>query len=227
MVFLELHDTYVRTPVKVCGALVLNERLNKVLLVQDWHKKTWGAPRGKQEEGESDLDTALRELREETGFDASTAAQESRMSQADQFCLDVEGHTCVYFVVRNVPESTNFISGRKKEIFAVKFCRFDRIPLRNKILSTVVGRLQRWLKNRGLRVNRTTKVMRSWTANLVPKIVQEKAALVLCLQRSRRRDRCGLYQLLASGLQLPLLLQTLLAATTAAGAVRCLQPAPP
>lgn len=40
----------------------------EVLLVRNHEKNTWGFPKGAKEEGESDIETALRELYEETGL---------------------------------------------------------------------------------------------------------------------------------------------------------------
>jgi len=49
-----------------CGCVVLNE-LDQVLLVHD--NKGWGIPKGKQKSKERLVDTAIREVKEETGID--------------------------------------------------------------------------------------------------------------------------------------------------------------
>ena len=54
---------------KSCGVVVLNkkEKIVKVLLVH--HKKGhWGIPKGHMEKGETEEETALREVLEETGI---------------------------------------------------------------------------------------------------------------------------------------------------------------
>jgi 8-oxo-dGTP pyrophosphatase MutT (NUDIX family) len=52
---------------RVYGAICVNER-GEVLLVKDRRSKLWSFPKGKCKSDESDLDCALRELREETGL---------------------------------------------------------------------------------------------------------------------------------------------------------------
>ena len=51
---------------KCCGCIILNE--NKVLLVKhnDGH---WGFPKGHVEKDETELQTAIREVKEETNLD--------------------------------------------------------------------------------------------------------------------------------------------------------------
>ena len=58
-------------PVK--GAILLDKTLNYVLLVQGYYssKDSWGFPKGKVNEDESDVDAAVREVREEVGYDIS------------------------------------------------------------------------------------------------------------------------------------------------------------
>lgn len=52
---------------KSCGAIVLNE--NKVLLVQQRKSGNYGFPKGHMEDGETEIETAIREVKEETGVD--------------------------------------------------------------------------------------------------------------------------------------------------------------
>lgn len=50
-----------------CGIIIITET-NKVLLGHSTGNKFWDIPKGRQDEGETFLETALRELREETGL---------------------------------------------------------------------------------------------------------------------------------------------------------------
>lgn len=52
---------------KSCGCIVINDK-NKVLLVHS-NKGHWGFPKGHMEEGETEIQTAKREVREETNID--------------------------------------------------------------------------------------------------------------------------------------------------------------
>lgn len=55
---------------KSCGCIILNE--NKVLLIgarDDNGELFWSFPKGHQEDGETDIETAIRETKEETNLD--------------------------------------------------------------------------------------------------------------------------------------------------------------
>ena len=51
---------------KSCGAIVLNE--GKILLIQQ-SAGHWGFPKGHVEDGETEVETAIREIKEETNYD--------------------------------------------------------------------------------------------------------------------------------------------------------------
>ena len=58
--------------VPVCGAILLSEDWTECVLVKGWGKNaSWTFPKGKINQDEDQRDCALRELLEETGFDAS------------------------------------------------------------------------------------------------------------------------------------------------------------
>ena len=52
--------------VKSCGCIVIEN--NKVLLVQQ-RKGNWGFPKGRMEKNETECETAIREVKEETNID--------------------------------------------------------------------------------------------------------------------------------------------------------------
>lgn len=57
---------------KSCGCIIIKD--DKVLLIcarDDDGKLFWSFPKGHQEDGESDIETAIRETREETGLDVN------------------------------------------------------------------------------------------------------------------------------------------------------------
>ncbi|KAF5016087.1 hypothetical protein F66182_12342, partial [Fusarium sp. NRRL 66182] len=63
-----------KTRVPVRGAILLNEAMDKVVLVKGWKKNAnWSFPRGKINKEEKDLDCAVREVLEETGYDLKAA----------------------------------------------------------------------------------------------------------------------------------------------------------
>lgn len=51
---------------KSCGGVILKD--NQVLLIQNKRSEHWSFPKGHMEKGESEVETALREIREETNL---------------------------------------------------------------------------------------------------------------------------------------------------------------
>ena len=51
---------------KACGCIIIDD--GKVLLVQQ-HQGFWGFPKGHVENGETEIQTAIREVKEETNID--------------------------------------------------------------------------------------------------------------------------------------------------------------
>ena len=52
---------------KSCGAIIFNDK-NEVLLIQQ-NSGNWGFPKGHMEKGETEVQTAIREIKEETNVD--------------------------------------------------------------------------------------------------------------------------------------------------------------
>jgi mRNA-decapping enzyme subunit 2 len=104
-----------KTRVPVRGAILLNHDMDQVLLVKGWKKSaTWSFPRGKINKDEPDLDCAIREVWEETGYDIAAAG----LATDDQKYIDVtmrEQHLRM-FVFRSVPLDTYFEPKTRKEI---------------------------------------------------------------------------------------------------------------
>ena len=53
---------------KKCGIILFNEETNEFLLVYGKKSNKWGFPKGHNEEGETEIETATREFMEETGY---------------------------------------------------------------------------------------------------------------------------------------------------------------
>jgi len=53
---------------KKCGVIMRDNSINQVLLVYGRKSQKWGFPKGHMEYGETEKETALRELKEETGI---------------------------------------------------------------------------------------------------------------------------------------------------------------
>ncbi|KAI8842297.1 Dcp2, box A domain-containing protein, partial [Chytriomyces cf. hyalinus JEL632] len=100
----------VRVP--VCGAIILNEALDMVLLVRGWKSKSgWAFPRGKINKEEPEAECAVREVYEETGFDIR-----SRLRTEEFVERTMKEQRIRLYVIRGVPESTAFLTQTRKEI---------------------------------------------------------------------------------------------------------------
>jgi len=53
---------------KSCGAVIFNETEDKILIIQQ-AEGHWGFPKGHVEDGETEVETAIREIKEETNLD--------------------------------------------------------------------------------------------------------------------------------------------------------------
>lgn len=105
-----------RSKIPVCGCIILNHDLNKIVLCRDLNTRTWMLPAGKIDEGESLHKCAVRETYEESGFDAAELINPNQYLQAKV------GTKMIYmFVITNVSESFKFSPKCKGEIDLVKF----------------------------------------------------------------------------------------------------------
>ncbi|KAJ3408901.1 mRNA-decapping enzyme subunit 2, partial [Chytridiales sp. JEL 0842] len=112
----------VRVP--VCGAIMLNERLDKVLLVKGWKSSSgWGFPKGKINKEESESECAVREVLEETGFDTG-----SRIKENDYVERTMKEQRIRLYIITGVPESTVFTTQTRKEIGDIKWFKLSDLP---------------------------------------------------------------------------------------------------
>lgn len=106
-----------KTRVPVRGAIMLDYNMEHVLLVKGWKKSaSWSFPRGKINKDERDLDCAVREVLEETGFDIAAAGLVR--DESEQKFIEVtmrEQHIKLY-VFRGVPTDMEFKARTRKEI---------------------------------------------------------------------------------------------------------------
>jgi len=110
--------------VPVCGAIMLNPSLDKCLLVKGWTAKSgWGFPRGKINKDEPDETCAVREVFEETGFDAA-----GLLSPQDFVEKTIREQRVKLFVVPGVDERTSFIPQTRKEISKVEWHLISSLP---------------------------------------------------------------------------------------------------
>lgn len=111
--------------VPTCGAALLNSSMDRVVLVRAWGGNArWGFPKGKLSKDETELDCAIREVLEETGFDIT--------SYVDDTTFYVEtmssGRCSRIYVVTDVPEHTVFETRTRKEISDIKWVPVVSLP---------------------------------------------------------------------------------------------------
>eukprot|EP00906_Rhabdomonas_costata_P019510 RCo028473 len=112
-----------KSSVPVCGVIVFNEDFSKVLMIQHWNSEQWSFPRGKIANEESKLQCALRELWEETGFDAS-----GFVSVQKAIVVRETYHEVTMFIASGVPEKSLFQPQTRKEVRAVAWHHISALP---------------------------------------------------------------------------------------------------
>lgn len=112
-----------KTRVPVRGAIILDETMNEVLLVKGWKKgASWSFPRGKINKDERDLDCAVREVYEETGFDLAAAGLVDVEERTKSIEVTMREQHMKLFVFTGVPKETLFAPRTRKEISVRSFC---------------------------------------------------------------------------------------------------------
>lgn len=113
-----------KVKVPVCGAIILNTDLSKVLLVRGWKSSSpWGFPKGKINQGEPETSCAIREVFEETGFDASNYF---RPNEYLERCMS-EQRVRLYMIT-GVDESVEFMTQTRKEIGDIQWHTISTVP---------------------------------------------------------------------------------------------------
>lgn len=103
---------------KSCGCIVMNEK-NEILLVHH-NLGHWGLPKGHMEAGETEVETAIREVKEETNIDVEVN-EKFRYTQIYSPKEDVMKEV-VFFLAKNVSDNGN---PQLKEVSEVRWFNFD------------------------------------------------------------------------------------------------------
>ena len=122
-----------KTRVPVRGAIMLNEAMDQVVLVKGWKKgANWSFPRGKINKDEKDLDCAVREVYEETGFDIKAAGLVAAEEDAKYIEVTMREQHMRLYVFRNVPMDTCFEPRTRKEISKIEWYKLSELPTMKK-----------------------------------------------------------------------------------------------
>ena len=118
-----------KTRVPVRGAILLNHDMDQVLLVKGWKKSaSWSFPRGKINKDEADLECAIREVHEETGFhlrDAGLVADEEKVKYLD---MTMREQQLRLYIFPNVPMDAHFAPRTRKEISKIQWFKLSELP---------------------------------------------------------------------------------------------------
>ena len=103
---------------KSCGCIIIKN--NNVLLVYEKNRNFWGFPKGHMEKGENEIETALREVKEEVGLDVDIDKEKRYV--LNYIIRDEIDKTTVLYVAS--PKNENIIM-QESEIENIKWCDFD------------------------------------------------------------------------------------------------------
>lgn len=118
-----------KTRVPVRGAILLNEDMDEVVLVKGWKKgANWSFPRGKINKGEKDLDCAMREVYEETGFDIKEAGLVKDEKDVKFIEITMREQHMRLYVFRGVPRTFHFEPRTRKEISRIEWYKLTDLP---------------------------------------------------------------------------------------------------
>jgi mRNA-decapping enzyme subunit 2 len=140
--------------IPVCGCVLLDATLTKVVLVQNWAKTSWGLPKGKLNQNEKKAECAIREVGEETGYDVLLSfTQEEALEVVNQ-----DQHAAM-FVVPDVDVNFVFEPRVRKEISNIKFFPLDALPSKQWGVDTYVPKIKRWVKRYKLKHKHSAKAV--------------------------------------------------------------------
>ncbi|KAI9816769.1 MAG: mRNA-decapping enzyme subunit 2 [Pycnora praestabilis] len=108
---------------------MLNDGMDKAVLVKGWKKgANWSFPRGKINKDERDLDCAVREVYEETGFDIAAAGLVQEESAMKYIEVTMREQHMRLYVFRGVPTDTHFEPRTRKEISKIQWYKLSELP---------------------------------------------------------------------------------------------------
>jgi mRNA-decapping enzyme subunit 2 len=134
-----------KAQIPVCGCILLNTTMTKVVLVCDWHSSGWMFPRGKINQHEKALQCAIRETKEETGFDASLHCNESDVLTVWKWG---QKKKMQLFIACDVPEDTFFVCKTRKEVSDIQFFPIDQLPTKRVDVDPFSLLLTNWIVER-------------------------------------------------------------------------------
>ncbi|KAI0448056.1 hypothetical protein F4803DRAFT_496300 [Xylaria telfairii] len=118
-----------KTRVPVRGAVMLNDAMDAAVLVRGYKKgASWSFPRGKINKDEDDVDCAIREVYEETGYDLRVAGLVEKNAPVHPLEVTMHDQQVRLYVFRGIPENTVFETRTRKEIGDIKWYKLSDLP---------------------------------------------------------------------------------------------------
>jgi mRNA-decapping enzyme subunit 2 len=131
-----------RHKIPVYGAIMLNESLDKMLLVRSWKGNSWTFPRGKINEDEEEAACAAREVYEETGYLPKIDPKVHARLEAND-----HGKQVILFVVPGVVENQDFAPRARKEVSKIGWFPLNAVPKGHYNVMPFMGRLKKIAAN--------------------------------------------------------------------------------
>lgn len=133
--------------IPVRGIALFNKSLTKVVLVKGFESNTWSFPRGKISKNETDIDCAIREVEEETGFNAK-----GLINKKEYIEKTIRGKNYKIYLVSDVSESFNFQPMVKNEIAEISWHEIETLQRKTRgnsnhffIVSTMLDTISAWI----------------------------------------------------------------------------------
>ena len=102
---------------KSCGCVIMEK--DKVLLIQQI-EGNWGFPKGHMEVGETEVETAIREVKEETNLDVEI--NENKRYTVEYITDRNTYKEVVFFIAKKTSENEKY---QESELTAMKWMNFD------------------------------------------------------------------------------------------------------
>lgn len=116
-------------------------------MVQAFYGKNWGFPKGKVNHSEDPLDCAIREVKEETGYDCSHL-----ISTQDFIEKEIRGTTIRLYIVAGVDLKEKFVPTARNEIGKIEWFSIKELPVAKNgnffMAAPFLRELREWIKKR-------------------------------------------------------------------------------
>lgn len=112
-----------KAKVPTYGAIILNPAMTQCIMVQGFGGHGWGFPKGKINDSEDPIHCAIRELKEETGFDC-----EHLINDKDVIKKNFKGADMVLYIICGVDQDQGFRPECRNEIKHIKWFDIDDLP---------------------------------------------------------------------------------------------------